>query len=207
MNPFSCALRAGRVIDGQIMHPARVLRQPADSCLSSGGLETKPTKIQASGGRKPPDSIDDCSSLINFCFAFLFFTSRTRHRRTNKSVKKGLCRKGNHPRPSCDVHSKDLFLEFLGGWQCKLDKTRSQKGLRTNASALCNTRHPKTIHPNVASWRLRPCCPEESAKEKLDLGYRIVIQSLPRHPSFATLPQIAQYQCPCRMKSASYRHG
>ena len=37
---------------------ARVLRQPADSCLCSGGLETKPTKIQASGGRKPPDSID-----------------------------------------------------------------------------------------------------------------------------------------------------
>ena len=54
----SYSLRAGRVIDGQIMHPARVLRQPADSCLSSGGLETKPTKIQASGGRKPPDSID-----------------------------------------------------------------------------------------------------------------------------------------------------
>ena len=47
---------------------ARVLRQPADSCLFSGGLETKPTKIQASGGRKPPDSgsIDDRGLCLCF---------------------------------------------------------------------------------------------------------------------------------------------
>ena len=52
--------------------PVLILNEPeADSCLLSGGLETKPTKIQASGGRKPPDSrsIDD----RGLC---LFFTSR-----------------------------------------------------------------------------------------------------------------------------------
>ena len=39
--------------------PVPILYEPeADSYLFSGGLETKPTKIQASGGRKPPDSID-----------------------------------------------------------------------------------------------------------------------------------------------------
>ncbi len=39
------------------MNSMFILYEPeADSCLSSGGLETKPTKIQASGGRKPPDS-------------------------------------------------------------------------------------------------------------------------------------------------------
>ena len=51
--------------------PVLILNEPeADSCLFSGGLETKPTKIQASGGRKPPDSrsIDDRG-------LFLFFTS------------------------------------------------------------------------------------------------------------------------------------
>ncbi len=51
--------------------PIPILYEPeADSCLFSGGLETKPTKIQASGGRKPPDSgsIDD----RGLC---LFFTS------------------------------------------------------------------------------------------------------------------------------------
>ena len=64
------------------MNSMFILYEPeADSCLSSGGLETKPTKIQASGGRKPPDSrsIDDC----DLC---LFFTSRTRKRRTNQAI-------------------------------------------------------------------------------------------------------------------------
>ena len=62
--------------------PVLILYEPeADSCLSSGGLETKPTKIQASGGRKPPDSrsIDD----RGLC---LFLTSRTRRRRTNNAT-------------------------------------------------------------------------------------------------------------------------
>ena len=61
--------------------PIPILYEPeADSCLSSGGLETKPTKIQASGGRKPPDSrsIDDRG-------LFLFLTSRTRQRPTNNA--------------------------------------------------------------------------------------------------------------------------
>ena len=54
--------------------PVPIRYEPeADSYLFSGGLETKPTKIQASGGRKPPDSrsIDD----RNLC---LFLTSRKR---------------------------------------------------------------------------------------------------------------------------------
>ena len=62
--------------------PVPILYEPeADSYLFSGGLETKPTKIQASGGRKPPDSrsIDD----RGLC---LFFTSRTRERRTNQAI-------------------------------------------------------------------------------------------------------------------------
>ena len=62
--------------------PVPILYEPeADSCLFSGGLETKPTKIQASGGRKPPDSpsIDD----RGLC---LFFTSSKRKRRTNNAL-------------------------------------------------------------------------------------------------------------------------
>ena len=52
--------------------PFPILNEPeADSCLFSGGLETKPTKIQASGGRKPPDSVS-----IDDRGLFLFLTSR-----------------------------------------------------------------------------------------------------------------------------------
>ena len=62
--------------------PVPILNEPeADSCLFSGGLETKPTKIQASGGRKPPDSrsIDD----RGLC---LFFTRQNPQRRTNQAI-------------------------------------------------------------------------------------------------------------------------
>ena len=41
-----------------------------------------------------------------------------------------------------------------------------RKGLWPNASAPCNTRPPKTIHPKVVTWRHMLCCPGESAKEK-----------------------------------------
>ena len=48
---------------------------------------------------------------------------------------------------------------------------------------------------------------ENLPKKKLDLGHRIGIQSTPKHPGFAKLPQTAQDQCWYQLKSISYRHG
>ena len=65
-------LRAGNVSDGQIANWRASCVNPLILWLSGAGLETKPTKIQASVERKLHDS------LVRFTIRNLFFTSRKR---------------------------------------------------------------------------------------------------------------------------------